>query len=98
MRCAVVGHVEWVEFARVPRWPASGEIVHATEVWSDPAGGGAVVARQLALLAGRCELFTAFGDDEAGRSAVRRLAELGIHEHRAAVCIFVKADQLRDAR
>ncbi len=81
MRCAVVGHVEWVEFARVPRWPEAGAIIHATEVWSEPAGGGAVIARQLALLAGRCELFTAFGDDEPGRSAVRRLAELGIDTH-----------------
>ena len=81
MRCAVVGHVEWVEFARVPRWPEPGAIIHATEVWSEPAGGGAVVARQLALLAGRCELFTAFGADEAGRSAVRRLAELGVDTH-----------------
>ena len=30
-RVAVVGHVEWVEFARVPRLPAAGEIVHASE-------------------------------------------------------------------
>jgi ribokinase len=81
VRCAVVGHVEWVEFARVPRWPEPGAIIHATDVWSEPAGGGAVIARQLALLAGRCELFTAFGDDEAGRSAVRRLAELGVDTH-----------------
>jgi ribokinase len=81
VRCAVVGHVEWVEFARVPRWPEPGAIVHATEVWSEPAGGGAVVARQLALLAGRCELFTAFGRDETGLAAVRRLAELGIDTH-----------------
>ena len=81
MRCAVVGHVEWVEFARVPHWPEAGAIMHASDVWSEPAGGGAVVARQLALLAGRCELFTAFGDDDAGRSAVRRLAELGIDTH-----------------
>jgi len=81
VRTAVVGHVEWVEFARVPRWPEAGEIIHATDVWSEPAGGGAVVARQLALLAGRCELFTAFGKDEAGRSAVRRLAELGMDIH-----------------
>jgi ribokinase len=81
VRCAVVGHVEWVEFARVPRWPEPGEIIHATEVWSEPAGGGAVVARQLALLAGRCELFTAFGRDEAGKAAVVRLAELGIDTH-----------------
>jgi ribokinase len=81
VRCAVVGHVEWVEFARVPSWPEAGAIIQATELWSEPAGGGAVVARQLALLAGRCELFTAFGPDEAGRSAVRRLAELGIDSH-----------------
>jgi ribokinase len=81
VRCAVVGHVEWVEFARVPSWPPAGAIIQATELWSEPAGGGAVIARQLALLAGRCELFTAFGPDEAGRSAVRRLAELGIDSH-----------------
>ena len=81
MRCAVIGHVEWVEFARVPNMPAAGSIVHASETTSEPAGGGAVVARQLALLAGRCELFTALGSDELGRSAQRRLAELGIDVH-----------------
>jgi ribokinase len=77
----VVGHVEWVEFARVPRWPAAGEIIHATEVWSEPAGGGPVVARQLALLAGRCELFTAVGNDEIGHATVRRLADLSMDVH-----------------
>ena len=81
MRCAVVGHVEWVEFARVPRMPGAGEIVHADRVWEEPAGGGAVVARQLALLAGRCELFTALGDDALGRASAERLAELGIDVH-----------------
>ena len=81
MRCAVVGHVEWVEFARVTHWPEAGAIIHATDVWSEPAGGGGVIARQIALLAGRCELFTAFGDDEPGRAAVRRLAELGVDTH-----------------
>jgi ribokinase len=81
VRCAVVGHVEWVVFARVDAMPRAGEIVHANEVWEEPAGGGAVVARQLALLAGRCELFTALGDDELGRRSVQRLAELGIDVH-----------------
>lgn len=81
MRCAVVGHVEWVEFARVPRMPSAGEIMHAERVWEEPAGGGAVVARQLALLAGRCELFTALGDDALGRKSAARLAELGIDVH-----------------
>jgi ribokinase len=81
VRCAVVGHVEWVEFARVARMPAAGEIVHADRVWEEPAGGGAVVARQLARLAGRCEFFTALGDDELGRESARRLAELGVDVH-----------------
>ena len=81
MRCAVVGHVEWVEFARVPAMPGAGAIVHASEVYEEPAGGGAVVARQLALLAGRCEFFTALGDDELGHASVRRLADLGVDVH-----------------
>src|SRR5579871_543109 len=61
--------------------PAAGEIVHAVETWQEPAGGGAVVARQLALLAGRCELFTGLGDDELGHESARRLAALGIDVH-----------------
>jgi ribokinase len=81
VRCAVVGHVEWVEFARVPRLPAPGTIVHVEESWTEPAGAGPVMARQLALLAGRCELFTVLGDDELGRSSERRLAEVGIDVH-----------------
>jgi ribokinase len=61
--------------------PAAGSIVHATETFEEPAGGGAVVARQLALLGGGCEFFTALGDDELGRESARRLAELGIDVH-----------------
>ncbi len=76
-----MGHVEWVEFARVPAMPAAGAIVHADDVWQEPAGGGAVVARQLARLAGRCELFTALGDDDLGRRSEQLLAELGIDVH-----------------
>src|SRR3954451_21148346 len=61
--------------------PAAGEIVHADRVWEEPAGGGAVVARQLALLAGRCEFFTCLGEDRLGRESVRRLATLGVDVH-----------------
>jgi ribokinase len=81
MRCAVVGHVEWCDFALVPHMPPAGQIVQGDPVLSEPAGGGAVVARQIARLNGRCEFFTALGDDELGRRAVRRLAELGIDVH-----------------
>ncbi|HET7045778.1 MAG TPA: PfkB family carbohydrate kinase [Gaiellaceae bacterium] len=78
MRLAVVGHVEWVQFARVERMPASGEIVHATEVWEEPAGGGAVVAAQLARLGAEVEFHTALGDDALGHLAADRFDELGI--------------------
>jgi ribokinase len=81
VRCAVVGHVEVVEFARVSRLPEAGQIARATEVWSEPAGGGAVVAAQMMKLAGHCEFFTALGDDELGRRTVTSLAELGLDVH-----------------
>ena len=64
MRAAVVGHIEWCEFAEVPHVPQPGEIVHAAETFEEPAGGGAVAAVQLRKLAGEATLFTAFGDDE----------------------------------
>lgn len=81
MRCAVAGHVEWTEFALVDHVPGPGEIAHATEHWSGPAGGGAVVAAQLVKLAGACDFFTALGDDELGHASVTRLDELGITLH-----------------
>jgi len=78
---AVVGHVEWVEFARVDHVPSPGEIVHAEERWEEPGGGGAVAAVQLARLAGGASLFTTLGDDELGRRAGERLTELGVSLH-----------------
>jgi ribokinase len=78
MRVAVVGHVEWAEFARVDHVPARGEIVHADETWEEPAGGGAVAAVQLARLAGECLFLTALGDDELGRRAAAELGRLGV--------------------
>jgi ribokinase len=75
---AVVGHVEWVQFARVEHVPRAGEVVHAREVFAEPAGGGAVAAVQLARLAGGCVLYTALGDDQDGAAALQRLAELGV--------------------
>jgi ribokinase len=81
VRVAVVGHVEWVEFARVGHLPRRGEIVHVTDDWAEPAGGGAVAAVQLVDLAGGAEFFTALGDDELGHRAAGELAELGVRLH-----------------
>src|SRR5256885_5121101 len=77
MRVAVVGHVEWVEFARVEAVSRPGEIAHAFETWEEPAGGGAVAAAQLARLAGSCSLFTALGSDDLGRRSRPELGRLG---------------------
>ena len=81
MKLAVVGHVEWVEFARVDHMPAPGEIVHALETWEEPAGGGAVAAVQLANLNDSCLLFTALADDELGRRSREELEARGVTVH-----------------
>lgn len=78
MRVAVVGHVEWIEFARVPRVPEPGAIVHASQTWEEPGGGGAVAAVQLAKLAGGATFFTALGNDALGHRAFAELTALGL--------------------
>jgi ribokinase len=78
VRTAVVGHVEWIEFARVEHVPVPGEIVHALEAWEEPGGGGAVAAMQLAKLANGATLYTALGDDELGHRAHAELEALGL--------------------
>ena len=81
MQVAVVGHVEWVEFARVDHVPAAGEIVPALETWEEPAGGGAVAAVQLANLNGSCLFFTALADDDLGRRSREELEARGVTVH-----------------
>jgi ribokinase len=78
MRAAVVGHVEWIEFGRVDHVPEAGEIVHVSDSWQEPGGGGAVAAVQLARLAGEATLYTALGDDEVGHRSKAALESLGL--------------------
>ncbi len=75
---AVVGHVEWVQFARVAHVPRAGEVVHAEDPFAEPAGGGAVAAVQLARLAGGAALVTCLGEDDFGVRSRTRLGELGV--------------------
>jgi ribokinase len=81
VKVAVVGHVEWVEFVEVDHVPTPGQIAHGIDDWDEPAGGGAVVAMQLMRLAGSCDFYTAFGDDELGHRSEERLAALGLDVH-----------------
>jgi ribokinase len=66
MRLAVIGHVEWVTFARAPFVPGPGEIVHLEQPFSQPGGGGAVTAVALARMGADVTFYTALGSD--GRS------------------------------
>jgi len=85
MNYAVLGHVEWVDFARVPELPEPGSIVHADEFWAEAAGGGAVSAVQLVRMAGAATFYTALGDDELGRRSRADLTHLGVRVEAATI-------------
>ncbi len=80
-RIAVVGHIEWVDFLPVPRFPLPGEVIHATEGSARAGGGGSVAAVVLAELDAEVDFFTALGDDAAGRAAVAELEDRGVRMH-----------------
>ena len=92
LRVAAVGHIEWVQFARVAHVPSAGEVVHARDAFEEPAGGGAVAAVQLARLAGESLLITALGEDGLAERSLERLRELGVH-----VCAARRAAPTRRA-
>ena len=82
LRLAVVGHVEWVEFLAVDQLPRPGAIGHALRTLQEPAGGGAVVAVQMARLQQQpVQFFTALGRDSVGEACVKRLKDLGLDVH-----------------
>jgi ribokinase len=84
-RVAVVGHVEWLDFAVVDHLPAAGEIVTAEQCFELAAGGGAVAAVQLRKLAGKALFLTALGFDERARRAAAELREAHRVELHAAI-------------
>jgi ribokinase len=81
MRVAVVGHVEWAEFARIARLPSAGDLVDVEEAWDEAAGGSAIAAMQAQKLGAEVELFAAVGDDELGARALERFERLGLTVH-----------------
>jgi ribokinase len=85
VRLAVIGHVEWVDFVLVDALPTPGEIVQASETWSEAAGAGAVASVQLANLGADTTFFTTVGDDELGRRSREELESRGVRVHAKAV-------------
>jgi ribokinase len=80
-RVAVVGHVEWVEFLPVPRFPDSGDVVNAESSFLRAGGGGGVAAVMLAELDAQVDFFCALGRDDAGRAALAQLEDRGPRVH-----------------
>ncbi len=81
MRVAVLGHVEWVEFAAVDHVPVAGGIVQTAPMLAVPAGGGAVAAVALARFGLESVFFTSFGGDALGTQARDELVARGVRVH-----------------
>ena len=83
MRMAVVGHIEWIRFARLRQVPPPGGIEHAIETWEGAGGGGAVAAVQLAKLAGTSQFLSALGDDQVAADVRADLVSHHVELHPA---------------
>jgi ribokinase len=83
LRIAVVGHVEHVTIAAVPRLPERGEIAHLDGAIALPGGGGGNAFFQLARSPAELHLFTALGNDDAARFVEQRIEATGAHIHAA---------------
>jgi ribokinase len=80
-RVAVVGHVEWVDFLSVPRFPRRGQVIHAEGGFLRAGGGGGVAAVALAELGAEVDFYTALGDDANGHAAAAQLEDRGVMMH-----------------
>jgi ribokinase len=82
-RVAVVGHVEWVEFVRVARYPERGGLEQGERELEQAGGGAVVAAAVLAELGASVDFLCALGDDERGQAAVAQLRERRVTVHPA---------------
>ena len=79
LKLAVIGHVEWISFLSVDKFPQEGVISHGKMYLEEPAGGGAVAAVKISRLIGApVHFFTALGNDSIGKKSFKRLTELGL--------------------
>ncbi|MDQ6729766.1 MAG: PfkB family carbohydrate kinase [Actinomycetota bacterium] len=77
-RLAVVGHVEWVQFLRVARFPARGAVTAAETAFAHAGGGAVVAAVVMAELGAEVDFFCALGKDANGEAAAAELTARGV--------------------
>jgi ribokinase len=77
VRIAVIGHVEWVQHARLHEPLQSGAIVQLYDTFEEPGGGGGVAARALPALGAEARFLTALGNDAAAEQSERTLRHDG---------------------
>lgn len=82
-RVAVVGHVEWVDFVRVARYPERGGLEQGEREFERAGGGAVVAAAVLVQLGAEVDFLCAPGDDERGEAAMAQLRERGVTVHPA---------------
>ena len=82
LKFAVIGHIEWITFIKVPQLPKAGLISHSQQCLESPAGGGAVISKKLReLTLGEVHFFTALGNDFYGNQSFNILQNMGIKLH-----------------
>jgi ribokinase len=82
-RVAVVGHVEWVQFLRLERFPVPGAIQRAQRESTHAGGGAVVAAATLTELGAEVDFYGAVGSDALGEAAISELADRGMMVHAA---------------
>ncbi|MEA2158155.1 MAG: ribokinase [Solirubrobacteraceae bacterium] len=80
-RVALVGHIEWVDFVPVAKYPRRGSVLHADGSFARAGGGGGVAAAMLADLGAEVDFFCALGQDAHGSAAQEQLRERGVTMH-----------------
>jgi ribokinase len=80
-RIAIVGHIEWVDFVSLARYPAEGEVAPATHWSARVGGGGGVAAAVLAEMGAEVDFFLALGRDGFGEATVEQLRARGVRPH-----------------
>ena len=75
---AVVGHVEWVDFLRVARFPERGSVTAARSGFAQAGGGAVVAAVVMAELGAEVDFFCALGRDANGEAAAAALSAAGV--------------------